>query len=270
MSLVACDPAPLEVVVVDGDKNRSAESVTTDVAGGTDIPVRYFHSEPGLTRQRNLALRNITGSVVAFFDDDATVAADVFTHLAAAYEDATVVGATGRVIEPVDHAVGGRTSSVRRLLLGGRPGTFTRFGYPRRYNAAVEPLDVEFMQGCFMTARADLAATVGFDERLPGYGLAEDEDFSCRLSRMGRLRYLPAAVVHHDNTGFATRDARRFGRQVVVNRSHLFRKNFPQSALARSCFWLMIAVLYVHRAVNRDWAGARGLIDGVREVWSAS
>ena len=31
----------------------------------------------------------------------------------------------------------------------------------------------------------------------------EDEDFSFRLSRTGRIRYEPSLVVHHDNAGFA-------------------------------------------------------------------
>src|SRR5206468_4076447 len=126
----------------------------------------------------------------------------------------SVVGATGIVVEPDDRPFGGKTSRVRSFLPGGGvEGTFTRYGYPRRLVHVDEPRDVEFMQGCFMAARLPDARTVGFDERLPGYGLAEDEDFSYRLSRRGRIRYEPSIVVRHDNTGFATRDRRAFGRQ---------------------------------------------------------
>ena len=46
------------------------------------------------------------------------------------------------------------------------------------------------MPGCFMSARRE-AASVRFDEKLGAYALAEDEDFSYRLSRRGRLVYLP-------------------------------------------------------------------------------
>src|SRR3954447_26044779 len=106
------------------------------------------------------------------------------------------------------------------------------------------------MQGCFMTARLAAARSVGFDERLPGYGLAEDEDFSCRLARLGRLRYLPDLVVHHGNEGFGTRDRRAFGRSVVVHRTYLFRKNFVQTRAARIQFSAFIGLLVLHRLAN--------------------
>ena len=88
-----------------------------------------------------------------------------------------------------------------------------------------------------LTARRWAAASVGFDERLGGYALAEDEDFSCRLARLGRVRYEPSLVGEHDNAGFAGRDRRGFNRSLVVNRAYPFRKNFPQSPLTRAQLW---------------------------------
>lgn len=261
-ALAACRPPPDEVVVVDGDEARSARPVAAAFAG-----VRYVPAAPGLTRQRNRGLSACTADVVAFVDDDARVAPDVFARLAEAYADPAVAGATGRVVEPGDHRFGGRASWARRLVTGTeRPGTFTASGYPRRHAPPDRDLDVELMPGCFMTARRHHAAEVGFDERLAGYGLAEDEDFSWRLSRLGRIRYLSGAVVDHDNAGYAGRDGRAFGRQVVVNRSYLFRKNFPQTGRARAHFALMVGVLVAHRVVNRDWPGARGLLEGLVAV----
>ena len=143
-----------------------------------------------------------------------------------------MVGATGKVIEPDDHRRLGPLSPLRRFLLGrGREGTFTRYGYPRYLGDVERPRDVEFMKGCFMSARRDAATAVRFDEQLTGYALAEDEDFSYRLSRLGRIRYAPEIVVQHRKLGFGAQDPRRLGRLVVVNRAYLFRKNFPGTAL---------------------------------------
>lgn len=257
-ALRRCDPAPLEIVVVDGD--GSAAEVA--VAAGA----RYFVNEPGLTRQRNRALRESRGDVVAFFDDDARPNPAVFAQLAAAYDDPAVVGATGPILEPGDHAVGGKSSVVRRLVTGwGRPGTFTRGGYPRRYAVLSDDADVEFMQGAFLTVRRAVALDLLFDESLPGYGLAEDEDFSRRLSQRGRIRYVADAVVEHENLGFGGRDQRAFNRMLVVNRRHLFRKNFEQTPLARLSFAWMLLVLFAHRLVNREWQGLRGLVEGLRD-----
>src|ERR1043165_5201047 len=115
------------------------------------------------------------------------------------------------------------------------------------------------MPGCFMSARRETAARGRFDEQLTGYALAEDEDFSIRLAHIGRIRYLPTAVVYHRNTGFSSRDSRSFNRDVMRNRRYLFRKNFPQTPLARAGFVSLALALLVHRAVNRDLRGLPGL-----------
>ena len=261
-ALSSCEPAPSEVLVVDGDEAGSAEPVVREFPG-----VRLVRSERGLTRQRNGGIDAATGDVVAFFDDDARPEPDVFARLAEAYADPSVVGATGRVVEPGDHRRGGRGSRLRRLATGrGRPGTFTAGGYPRRFPPVPGEFDVEFMQGAFLTARRSLAAELRFDEALAGYGLAEDEDFSYRLSRRGRIRYLGSAVVHHDNAGFGGRDRRAFGRQVVANRAYLFRKNFRRTPFSRAMFAYQLVVLLAHRLLNGDWAGARGLAEGMRDL----
>ncbi len=268
-SLLAADPRPHELVVVDGDEGRSAEPVVSafgDRAG--PLPVRYLHSAPGLTRQRNLALDAVEGDVVVFVDDDVRFAPDLFARLAAAYDDEAVVGATGRVDEPQGRRFGNSRSRVRAVLMpGGREGTMTRFGYPRRLQDFDTPRDVEFMQGCLMTARTSVAREVRFDEKLPGYGLAEDEDFSYRLSRRGRVRFVPEVWLEHKNTGGSGSAGRRFNRDVVVNRAYLFRKNFDPTPLARAQFALLILLLAAHRTVNGEWEGLRGLADGAREAW---
>jgi GT2 family glycosyltransferase len=258
--------APVEVIVVDGDAARGAESAARTAATSAPCPVRYVPCSPGLTHQRNVALAEASGDVVLFIDDDARLAPDALTRLLAAYDDPAVVGATGKVVEPASNKRGGKTSRWRRLLPGGgTDGTFTRFGYPRRLVDEDVERDVEFMAGCFMSARTSAARKVGFDEKLPGYALAEDEDFSYRLSQLGRIRYLPDALVLHDNAGFGGRDTRAFGRQVVRNRSYLFRKNFPQTPLARLQFTLLLALLVGHRLANADARGAFGIVEGAVE-----
>ncbi len=260
-SVLACRPAPDEVIVVDGDTTaRSAEAVAKELGVG------YLTSEPGLTRQRNVGLAQSTGDVVVFADDDIRLDTSVFAVLAEAYGEPDVVGATVRVAEPEGERVGGPRSPLRRVVLRGSEGAFTRFGYPRYVGSADRPREVEYMQGCFMTARRESALEIGFDEHLTGYALAEDEDFSYRLSRLGRIRYLPQATVVHLKTGFTTRDERVFGRAVVRNRTYLFRKNFRRTPLARVQFGFLVAGLVAHRVVNREWQGALGLAEGAWEA----
>ena len=269
-SLAGCDPNPHELIVVDGDEGRSAEPVVAEFADREpDLTVRYEHSVPGSSLQRNVALDIMDGDVVVFVDDDVRFQPEMFARLARAYEDPAVVGATGRVIEPSARRFGQNRSRIRSLLFpGGEQGTMTRFGYPRRIQDVDTARDVEFMQGCLMSARADLAREVRLDETLPGYALAEDEDFAYRLSRRGRVRYLPDVWIDHKNLGGGSGAASRaFNRKVVVNRAYLFRKNFRRTPLARVQFALFVLVLAAHRAVNFEWQGLRGLVEGSVEAW---
>jgi GT2 family glycosyltransferase len=258
-----CDPRPDEVIVIDADPESAMRTVIDEFRQGGKVAVRYLTSKPSVTVQRNRGIDAATGEVVVFLDDDVDLQPQLFRQLRDVYADPTVIGATGRVIEPDPRRLVSPTSSFRRLLGGrGRDGTFTRFGYPRYILDAETERDVEHMFGCFMSARREVAAAVRFDESLVGYALAEDEDFSYRLSRLGRIRYIPEIVVHHRKLGFSSQDTREFGRLVVKNRAYLFRKNFAQTRLARMQFALLIGGFVLHRLVNREWRGARGLIEG--------
>jgi GT2 family glycosyltransferase len=264
-------PTDGEIVVVDGDPERSARGVVDELdrAGpGGEGTVRYLEGPPGLPVQRNVGIDAARGEVVVFTDDDCIVMPGLFDALTRAFTDCSVVGATGRVLEPHEDRIGSDAGSRLRWLVlgGGRQGTMTSFGFRRPIVDVERPRDVQFMPGALMSARRAIAAEVRFDERLSGYALGEDDDFAYRLSRRGRIRYVPAAVVHHRALGTRTMDRRVQDRLVIVNRTYLFRKNFQGPLRGRVGFAVLIVVLFAHRIVNREWQGVRGLIDGLREV----
>lgn len=266
-ALLALRPPPEEVLVVDGDGTRSAERVALEAAKAASTPIRYLTGPRGLTMQRNVALDAAHGDVIVFVDDDATPEPQSLGELLTSYHRPGVVGATGRVEEVSSHRVVGQRSRIRRLLAaGGAEGCFSRCGYPHRIVNVDRPAYVETMSGCFMSARTDVARRVRFDETLKAYGLAEDEDFSVRLARTGRIAYVPTAVVHHDNSGFGNRDRTQFNRAVVVNRRYLFRKNFPRTMTAEIEFVGLLMLLMVHRLINADLSGFRGLWLGIADV----
>jgi glycosyltransferase involved in cell wall biosynthesis len=262
-------PSNGEVIVVDGDPERSAESVVRRLAHQhPDMDIRYVASEAGAALQRNVGIDLARGDIVIFIDDDCTVEPGLFEVLTSAYGDPSVVGATGRIDGPSFERLGSNPHSRLRWLLlgGGRQGSMTSFGFRRPIIDVEQARDVQYMPGPLMSARHDLAAEVRFDERLAAYSLGEDDDFSYRLSRRGRIRYEPSAVVNHHELGWRHMDRRQMDRLQVVNRTYLFRKNFAQTLRARASFATLIAVLCAHRVLNREWSGLRGLVDGIRHV----
>lgn len=262
-------PQDGEVIVVDGDPEHSAESVVRGVGDRyPDMDIRHVASDPGAALQRNVGIDLAGGEVVVFIDDDCKVEPGLFEVLTSVYEDPSVVGVTGRIEGPSCDRLGSNPNSRLRWLLlgGGRQGSMTSFGFRRPIIDVEQPRDVQFMPGPFMSARRDAAAEVRFDERLAAYSLGEDDDFSYRLSRRGRIRYEPAAVVHHQELGWRHMDRRQMDCLQVVNRTYLFHKNFTQTLRARASFVLLLALLCAHRVLNREWSGLRGLVDGMRHV----
>jgi GT2 family glycosyltransferase len=254
------------VIVVDGDRARSAESVVTEMQRRhPKLRALYIPSRPGGTIQRNIGIDAASGDVLVFVDDDCTFEPGLFEALTAAYRDPTVVGATGRVVEPSLERFGPNEHSRLRLLLvgGGRQGQMSSFGFRRPIVDLARARDVEYMPGALMSARREIAAEVRFDEQLADYTLGEDDDFSFRLSRRGRIRYVPAALVHHHQLGVRQMDRRKLDRLRVVNHAYLFRKNFPQTVTARAGFAALLFMRCGHRILNREWSGLLGLLEGI-------
>src|SRR5437588_8416313 len=269
-SAAATLPPDGEAIVVDGDPAQSAKVVVEELrTRHPRLDLRYIFKEGGSAIQRNAGIDAARGDVVVFIDDDCTIEPGMFAALSAAYEDPTVVGVTGRIRRPPRAGVVAEPDSRLRWLIlgGGRQGTMSSFGFRRPIIDVEEPRDVEYMPGPLMSARRDLAAEVRFDERLTAYALGEDDDFSYRTSRRGRIRYEPTASVQHHELGWKAMDRRALDRLRVVNNTYLFRKNFPQTFRAKAGFTALLAILCVHRILNREWSGLRGLMEGMGQVW---
>src|ERR1700740_1443549 len=266
-SVVRALPPNAEVIVVDGDPDRSAAAPVAELRRAhPDVSARYLATDPGMTLQRNRGIDAARGNVVVCIDDDCTVEPDLFEALARVYEDSSVIGATGLILEPANPRLASSGRLRRVVLGGGQQGTMNRFGFRRPLVDLDRGHAMEFMYGTLMSARREFAATVRFDEGLGAYALGEDDDFSYRLSRRGRLRYEPTAVVHHHELGRRGMNQRKLHRIHVVNKTYLFHKNFAVTRRARVCFAVLLAMLFVHRMLNREWSGLLGLAEGIKEV----
>ena len=180
-SLMACSPAPAEVIVVDQSHDPAIEALVAEVGGELACVVRSHGL--GVARARNDGLRAAAHDVVLVTDDDCTVPPDwVVTgwRLAEQYPGAIV---TGRVLPVGDPRAVPSTKDdpAPRDLSGERRGGWL-FG-----NNMVLPRDAVLELG-------------GFDERFGPEEAAEDNEFCYRWLKARRvLRYEPAlAVQHHD------------------------------------------------------------------------
>ena len=178
-----------EVVVVNGPSTDGTAELLeewSDRVRVVDLP------EVHLGRSRNAGIRAAAGDVVAFIDDDAVPEPDWVTGLAAAYDDARVVGAGGLVWDHTGVELQYRYSACSRI---GDPrfdltGPFDEYMYP-----GADPF--VYLQGTNCSFRRESLAEIGgFDETIEYY-LDEVEVCLQLIDRGHRLAPLDGAAVHH-------------------------------------------------------------------------
>jgi GT2 family glycosyltransferase len=190
-ALVACRPAPDEVLVIDASEHSlpglqrlAAEAATHGVH------LTYVH-RPGLTgasRSRNLGAALARHDLLLYVDDDVLVGPDWAARMKAALDRAGPAGAaTGRVVESEPEVAGGFAPTSGHVA------------HPRIVRGPTD--DDPLSSGSLAIGRATLLGLGGFDERLgPGtaFPAAEDNDLGHRLLRGGAAVALePLAVAAH-------------------------------------------------------------------------
>ena len=173
----------LEVLVVDQNDDERITALMTSMRGLLEI--HHIRWPRGLSRARNAALRQVTGDVIAFPDDDCSYPAGVLGLVARTLaEDRRVGGVIGC---PVDPSTGKRFRGF-----AAKPADLT----------ARNVWHLASSIGLFL--RSDVVRRVGeFDESLglgsgTPWGAGEDRDYPLRALDLGiRLRYDPAIRVFH-------------------------------------------------------------------------
>jgi glycosyltransferase involved in cell wall biosynthesis len=178
--------------------------------------LRIFEGQPGLARQRNIVLENLTADAefVAFFDDDfyphkdwLRVAGETFRN------DPTVVCITGNVV--ADGICGpGLTYDNAVVALESMT--------PARHPWVIDNYSP---YGCNMAFRRSAIEGLRFDERLVLYGWLEDRDFGAQVAKgSGRVVKLGAAIGVHLGVKNGRVSGRRLGYSQVMNPYYMHRK----------------------------------------------
>ena len=240
-SLVASQPPPAEMIVVDQSHDPAIAVIVSEVGAGC---ARVVPSHGlGVARARNDGLRAAANEVVLVTDDDCTVRRDwVETgwRLARAHPGAIV---TGRVLPVGDPRA---VPSTKDDPLPVDLSSERRGGWLFGNNMALP--------------RGDVLALGGFDERFGPEEAAEDNEFCYRWLKAGRsLRYEPSLVVEHHDWR-SPEDLERLYVRYARGEGFFYAKHLRSGDLR------MLRFL----ARDLGW-GLRGLASGVlmgRESWT--
>ena len=190
------ETAAWHVLVVDNNSKDQTREVVEQFCRCYPGRFRYlFEPRPGKSFALSSGVREATGDVLVFVDDDVVVEATWLQNLTAPLHDARWAGAGGRILPqwscpppawiPVNER--GGLAPLVMFDMGGEPKELDEppFGANMAYRKAI----VEKYGGF----RLDLGPRPGNEIR------GEDTEFGRRVLQGGdHLRYEPAALVHHE------------------------------------------------------------------------
>ncbi len=180
----------LEVIIVDQSIPDNYKELTKKFPKQINFELTHF-DKPNTIKYLNYGWKNAKAPIVLYFDDDVTLTeSTIQTHLEA-YENLSIKGVAGRVINDGEKI--SEDSSVGKISWFG--AMFTKnFSYEKK-------TFVDFPYGCNMSFKKQVLKDLGgFDERLspPIYAFNE-VDLGYRINKRwnNSILFLPKALVYH-------------------------------------------------------------------------
>ena len=176
-----------EIVVVEQSKEIDIR-ILSYVDSRSHIKLLHL-TKRGLPNARNEGIKNSSGDIVLFIDDDEIPDKDLILYHVKQYEKEWVSGVGGRVS-------GGYDSITKDE----RVGDFRELDGKvfRNFNSSIEK-EVKHIAGGNMSFRRDIFNNIGFfDESYGGASIGEETDFCFRALRAKhRLVFEPRAYIEH-------------------------------------------------------------------------
>jgi GT2 family glycosyltransferase len=195
------EPVDWEVLVVDNNSSDRTRELVEEYCRRFPNRFRYmFEPRQGLSYARNAGIREARGEVLAFLDDDVTVDARWLQNLTAGLHDGKWAGAGGRILPEENFSPPYWLAMEPPYYMGGALIAHFDFGdKPGDLDCPPHGTNMAFRKNMFEKYggfRTDLG-------RCGSNTMSnEDTEFGRRLMAAGeRLRYEPAAIVHHPVRG---------------------------------------------------------------------
>jgi GT2 family glycosyltransferase len=213
-SLDAQSHRDFELIVVDQNPDDRLAPILEKYQGR--FPLAYLRSQPGLSRARNIGLKQVLGEIVAFPDDDCWYPPDLLADVAAFFQNHRGwSGVLGRLVweEDLDKSKPALCSSLNPV---NRYNATTSMEARTRLEALMPKEPPIWVSSVTMFLQSEAVRAVGgFDETLglgsgTRWGGGEDVDLAIRCLHAGfPICYCPALKVYHPNPRGRHEDSRR-------------------------------------------------------------
>ncbi len=246
----SCPPKRLIIVDASDDHTGVVEAVER-LTANCDVPVIIESASPGLPRQRNIGLAQVTAPVVFFIDDDSLLCPGAAEAILAVYArdgsgQIAAVCSAEEMSPPPELTGEARYTMARRHTSEARLRRL-RNRLEKRLSALkpairlgrvlngrhrvpqwlvdYDAVPVEYMTGFRMSFRTSAIRQSGFDEALGGYAVDEDIDASFSAMLSGLVVGTKRARIYHHRFPGSRADAFERGQMEVLNRAYVLLKH---------------------------------------------
>ncbi|MBU0995215.1 MAG: glycosyltransferase [Proteobacteria bacterium] len=233
-----------EIIIVDSSDNLLTRELSEDYKTRTDISLKYIHTSPGLTKQRNIGIRMAHGDIVTFLDDDVILESNYFKEIINAFCSSTNIVAVGGNITNSSTLRGSKKLFFTMFLLereNDEKGYIQKSGFVNNlaYNTITKMTETKTLSGCNYSFRKEILDDHLFDEFFDGYGLSEDVEFSYRVSKGkgNKMVITPFAKLIHKESPVARTGLKKLFEMRIVNHYYVFVKHVKMKKSDWIYFW---------------------------------
>lgn len=276
-TLVIQSRLPDEFIIIDSSDVLQIEPYLKSIQ--LPFSTRYFHTEPGLTLQRNRGISESKGDLLLFFDDDVSLDNNYLYQVEKIFiqDNQHKIGAVGGKIES-NHNHQTQSSRLQfkqnlfKLirstfgLVNVGNGKFHWSGMPSHSRSSLPSGFIECLSGCCMAFRREVFEKIAFDESLARYGLMEDVDISKQILDIGyKIYYQSSALLVHNESPENRLNIEQWAEMSVVNYDYLFRKNWSKDKWRwLFYYWAMLGLIVVNL---HNLKGLQGTFSGLKKVF---
>ena len=243
-SIICQEYVPNEIIVVDSSDNDLTRQLIERYEKYGGIFVRYIHTKPGLTKQRNIGISMANGDIVTFLDDDVILESDYFKEIINAFcSSDSIVAAGGNVTNSSRH-IGLKKLFHNMFMLvreNDKKGYMQKSGFSNKLalNTITKMTETEILSGCNCSFRKKILDNHLFDEFFDGYGLSEDVEFSYRVSKEkgNKMVITPFAKLIHKRSPVARTTFKKLFEMRIVNHYFIFKKHVKMKNSDWIYFW---------------------------------
>ena len=192
---------PARILIIDSSSGKESNELVRAIKAETNINLTYFHTLPGLTKQRNFGLANLLAGteLIHFIDDDAILYPDYIHQITKSFSEipsALCIG--GAIVNLPKHNI--RKIKCYLGLDSPNEGTVLKNGINVMNFSGENAREVDWVSGCSMSFRKEIFQILFFDENRKGNGVGEDVDFCLQVQKYGKIFWNPKAKLFHDQS----------------------------------------------------------------------